>query len=262
MEKPKIGLALGSGGARGFAHLGILKVLNDHHIPVDYIAGSSMGALVAALYAAGQSVEDLYRLSIAFRKKFFLDLTVPKQGSIIGNRIKDFIRLFTYNKNIEQLNIPTAIVATDLKTGQKVVFKDGPVSDAVRASISIPGIFVPVTYRGRLLVDGGVVDRVPVSVVREMGADIIIASDVSTFKENNEISSIFDVILQSLDIMQAELMESRKLNPDILLTPNVSMYSSRAFTNIEEIIKAGEEEAKRNVNKLIELIANWKGQAM
>jgi len=258
MNRPKIGLALGSGGARGFAHLGILKVMHDAQIPIDMIAGSSMGALVAAFYASGQSIEEMYKLSVAFKKKFFLDLTVPKQGFIAGNRIKDFIRLFTYNKNIEQLNIPTAIIATDLQSGDKVVFTRGPVSEAVRASISIPGIFVPVSYEGRLLVDGGVVDRVPVSVVKEMGADIIIASDVSSFKENVEIATIFDVILQSLDIIQAEIMQSRDLSPDILLKPQVGKYSSQSFTQIEEIIKAGEEEAKKHVNKIKDLIGNWK----
>ena len=132
--------------------------------------------------------------------------------------------------------IPVAVVATDFLSGEKVVFTEGPIDEAVRASISIPGIFVPEKVNGRLLVDGGVVDRVPVSVVKKMGADIVIAVDVSHIKKNAEITSIYDVIMQSLDIMQMELVENRQIASDVMIRPNVEKYSSRAFTNIEEII--------------------------
>lgn len=259
MEQPKIGLALGSGGARGFAHLGVIKILRDEGIPIDLIAGSSMGALVGSFYATGIEIDRLYKLSTAFKRKYFLDFTVPKMGLITGKRVKDFIRVFTHGKNIEELPIPLGIVATDLLTGEKVVFKKGSISNAVRASVSIPGIFVPVKYNGRVLVDGGVSDRVPISVAKEMGADIVIAVDVSMVKQNAEISSIYDVIMQSIDIMQSEMIKNREVTADFMICPPVELYSSRSFTNIEEIIALGEEETKKHVKQIKNVIENWKG---
>ncbi len=128
-------------------------------------------------------------------------------GFISGKRVKDMIKMFTYNKNLEELDIPTAVVATDILKGKKVVFTSGPVAEAVRASISVPGVFVPEKIDGRLLVDGGVIDRIPVSVVKELGADIVIAVDVSLIKVNGEVTSIYDVIMQSIEIMQHELVD-------------------------------------------------------
>ena len=229
MNRPKIGLALGSGGARGFAHLGVIKVLVENNIPIDYIAGSSMGSLVACFYGAGIDIESLYKLSTAFKRKYYLDFTVPKMGFIAGKRVKELIRIFTKGKNLEELMIPVSVVATDLLSGEKVVFKEGPIDDAVRASISIPGIFVPEKVNGRLLIDGGVVDRIPVSVVKEMGADIVIAVDVSRVKTDTEITSIYDVIMQSLDIMQMELVENRQIASDVMIRPNVEMFQFKGI---------------------------------
>ncbi|MCM3568789.1 patatin-like phospholipase family protein [Neobacillus mesonae] len=260
MESPKIGLALGSGGARGFAHLGVIKVLRDAGIPIDLIAGSSMGALVACFYGAGIDLDRLYTFSTAFKRKYFLDFTVPKMGFIGGKKVKELIRIFTHNKNIEELSIPISVVATDLLTGEKVIFTKGPTAEAVRASISIPGIFVPVKYQGRLLVDGGVTDRVPISVVKEMGADIVIAVDVSRVKKGAEITSIYDVIMQSIDIMQTEIINSQENAANIMIRPPVEEFSSRAFTNIEEIIKLGEEEAKKHIKQIAAEIEQWKGR--
>ncbi|MFJ5622224.1 patatin-like phospholipase family protein [Peribacillus loiseleuriae] len=258
MREPKIGLALGSGGARGFAHLGVIKVLKEAGISIDMIAGSSMGALVGSFYAAGSDVERLYRLSKVFKRKYYLDFTVPKMGFVAGKKVKELIRVFTYNKRIEELDIPLAIVATDIKKGEKVVFQSGPIAEAVRASISIPGIFVPEKIGDRLLVDGGVIDRVPVSVVRSMGADLVIAVDVSNVKKEIEITSIYDVIMQSLDILQMELTESRKLSSDVMIRPHVENYNSKSFTNINEIITIGEEEARLNIDKIKQCIDTWK----
>ncbi|SEN30156.1 NTE family protein [Mesobacillus persicus] len=258
MQRPKIGLALGSGGARGFAHLGVIKVLREEGIPIDMVAGSSMGAMVGCFYGAGLDIDRLYKLSKAFKRKYYLDFTVPKMGFIAGNRVKDLIRIFTHGKEIQDLDIPTAVVTTDLVSGEKVVFKEGPIADAVRASISIPGIFTPEKLNGRLLIDGGVIDRIPVSVAKEMGADIIIAVDVSHVNRNAEISSIFDVIMQSIDIMQMELVSNREIASDIMLRPRTEMYSSKAFKNIDEIIAIGEEETRKNIGKIHQFIEQWK----
>lgn len=258
LKEPKIGLALGSGGARGLAHIGVLKVLEEEKVPINMIAGTSMGALVASLYAAGQDIDALLKISRSFKRKYFIDMTMPKLGFVLGNRIKDFIRIFTYNKKIEELNLPVALVATDIHTGEKVVFREGPVAQAVRASISIPGIFVPESIDGRMLVDGGVSDRVPVSVVREMGADIVIAVDVSGLKKNPEITNIYDVILQSIDIMQQELISARALQSDIYLRPAVTNFSAYSFNEIDELISLGEKAAREEIESVKDIIRQWK----
>ncbi|MCA0969387.1 patatin-like phospholipase family protein [Halobacillus litoralis] len=260
MERPTVGLALGSGGARGFSHLGVLKVLKDHGIPVDMIAGSSMGALVGAFYAAGQQIEDLYKLALTFKRKYYLDFTVPRMGFIQGRRIKEYIRLFTFGKNIEDFDLPMSVIATDLYAGQKKVFTSGPASDAVRASIAIPGIFVPERIDDRLYIDGGVMDRVPVSVVKEMGADIIIAVDCAHFDSDPNINTIYDVIIQSIDIMQDELVTAMggSSDADFMIRPDVSKYSARAFTNIKEIVEAGERAAEDQVKHIQAKLAGGK----
>ncbi|MFJ7728913.1 patatin-like phospholipase family protein [Neobacillus sp. NPDC097160] len=260
MEHPKIGLAFGSGGARGFAHLGVIMALTEAGIPIHLIAGSSMGALVASFYGAGIDLDRLYKLSTSFKRKYFLDFTVPKMGLIQGKKIKEFIRVFTHGKNIEELSLPISIVATDLLTGERVIFQKGPIAEAVRASISIPGIFVPEKYNGRILVDGGVTDRVPISVAKEMGADIVIAVDVSRVKRNAEITTIYDVIMQSIDIMQSEIINNRETSADVMIRPSVEMYSSRAFTHHEEIINIGKEEAKKHLQQIETVIEQWKGK--
>ncbi|MBO1004917.1 patatin-like phospholipase family protein [Pseudogracilibacillus auburnensis] len=258
MDRPKIGLALGSGGARGFAHLGVIKALQKNSIPIDLIAGSSIGALVGCFYAFGHDLDHLIKLSTAFKRKYYLDFTVPKMGLIAGNRIKDLIDLFMHGKNIEDLSIPITVVATDLQTGEKIEFSKGRISDTVRASIAIPGIFTPQELNGRMLIDGGVVDRVPVSTVKKMGADIIIGSDVAGINPHAEITTIYEVIMQSLDIMQMEIGASRKNESDLMLRPPVGHFSARAFRQIDEIIKIGEEEALKYMPEIKKIIDDFK----
>lgn len=139
-----------------------------------------------------------------------------------------------------------------------MVFTSGPVADAVRASISVPGVFVPEKIDGRLLVDGGVIDRIPVSVVKELGADIVIAVDVSPIKVNGDVTSIYDVIMQSIEIMQHELVMNRQIASDLMMRPAVEQFSSRAFTNIEDIIRVGEVEAEKHISNIYLLIEQWK----
>ncbi|GGE66408.1 NTE family protein [Priestia taiwanensis] len=256
--RPKIGLALGSGSARGFAHAGVLKVLKEENIPIDMIAGSSIGALAGTLYGAGSDVERLYRLAQLFKRKYYTDFIVPKMGLIAGNRIKEFMKLMTFGKTLEELDIPVAVVATDLSTGEKVIFTEGEIASAVRASISIPGIFVPEKIGDRLFVDGGLVERVPVSVARGLGADIVIGVDVSVIKRNQPIVSIYDVIMQSIDIMQNEGFRQHEIACDCMIRPKVNQFNARTFTQLDEIIEAGEVAAREHIEEIKALIANWK----
>jgi len=179
MSRKKIGLVLGSGSARGFAHIGVLSVLEKHGIRPDYIAGTSIGAAVGALYATGMSAEYMKRLTISTEWQDLLDFTIPKTGVIAGNNIEEYLQDLTNNCKFKDLVIPLAVVATDIKNAHKVVFAEGNVAKAVRASISVPGVFSPVEIDSHELVDGGLVDPIPIDVAKNMGADIIIAVDLS-----------------------------------------------------------------------------------
>jgi predicted acylesterase/phospholipase RssA len=177
----KIGYALGGGAARGFSHIGVLKVLEEHNIFPDIIAGSSIGALIGALYASGAKVSDIEQFALRLDLKrlvFLADLTIPTSGLIGGRRIVSLLKSILGDLTFSQLRCDFACVATDINTGEQVVLRDGSLLEAVRASISIPGIFTPVRIGGRYLVDGGLVNEVPVSVCREMGAEYVIGVNV------------------------------------------------------------------------------------
>jgi len=182
-QKPlgKIGLALGSGSARGWAHIGVVHALAESGISVDYIAGTSIGAMVGAVYASG-NIDTLQEVVLQLDWKqiaYFFDVVLPKSGLIDGKKLSTFVRSHVNGINIEELPIPLCAVSTDLATGDEVLIQSGDIIDAVRASISVPGIFTPVKKNGAFLVDGGLVNPVPVSVVRQMGADFVIAVDLN-----------------------------------------------------------------------------------
>jgi NTE family protein len=219
-----------------------------------------MGSIVAVMLANSLDLEMCEQLAASLKRKHWLDLTVPKMGFVIGEKVRELIRLLTHNKRLEELNIPTAIVATDLIKGEPVVFKEGPADLAVRASISIPGIFEPVMMDGKILVDGGVIDRVPVSVVREMGADLVIAVDVIPRVSEAKIENIFDVIAQTLVIMEKEITNQRIIMADFVFHPDVGHISPTSFNRVEECIRRGEEEAVAKIKSLKELIRNWQGE--
>jgi len=257
--EPKIGLALGAGGARGLAHIGVLKAFEENQIPVHYIAGSSIGAFVGALYANNNDIKMIEKLAVHLKRKHWLDLTVPKLGFVTGDKIKELIRILTHGKNIEELAIPLAIVATDIEEGKRVILKEGSIAEAVRASVSIPGIFVPERINGRLLVDGGVVERVPIHTVRELGAELVIAVDVGRSEAKMEVKTIIDVMSQAIDILEREVYHRQILASDYLIKPDVSHKGTIDFTNLQEIIDEGYKIASASIGEIKELINNWEG---
>jgi NTE family protein len=179
--RPKIGLALGSGSARGLAHLGVIRAIEDAGIKLDFIAGTSMGALIGAIHAAGKldDLEASFRDFDWKRSASFFDVVLPKSGLLDGAKVSQLVRAHIHADSIEMLPLPFAAVATDIVSGEEVVIRSGDVIEAVRASISVPGIFTPVRSNGHILVDGGLTNPVPVSVARAMGADIVIAVDLN-----------------------------------------------------------------------------------
>ena len=240
-KKNKIGLALGTGSARGWAHIGVIKALNEANIKVDYVAGVSIGAVVGAVYAAGNinALEDV-ALQLNWKQILsFIDIVFPKSGLIDGNKIADFIRMYIKAKNIEDLPLPFCAVSTDLATGKEIIIKKGDIVEAVRASISTPGIFTPVIKDNMTLIDGGIVNSVPVSVVRKMGADIVIAVDLThDIISNRGIGKIQTVSPESMQMV--ETSDSRPIKKQTFLTSlntKIRSIDMSALTHIKQWMK-------------------------
>jgi len=189
MKKRGIGLALSGGSVRGLTHIGILKVLEENNIPIAHIAGTSIGALIGAAYCSGLSAKEIEKIALTTELKDLVDFTEPKTGFIAGRRIEKFIRKIIKDKNFKDLKIPLSIIAADINNGEKVVFEEGDVTQAVRASISIPGIFSSVKIGKRELVDGGIVDPVPVDILKDAGIKRIITVDLTMNFGEKEVPS-------------------------------------------------------------------------
>lgn len=248
----KIGLVLGAGSARGLAHIGVMQVLIENGIPFDFLVGSSMGAVVAAIYACGGDMYMTGKLASALNTSVLWDVGIPRMGFVSGKRIEHFLRLLTKGKCFEDLDMPLAVVATDIENGEKIVIREGPVHTAVRASISIPGVFTPVRYENRLLVDGAVAERLPVGVARDMGADIIIGVDV-TFAEDRQtqIRNTLDVILQAIEILERQIFtEITRHQATVLLQPRLGNIKSNEFGRAEECILKGRECAEAKLDEI------------
>ncbi|MEA1960371.1 MAG: patatin-like phospholipase family protein [Bacillota bacterium] len=251
MSRGKVAIVLGAGSARGIAHVGVLQVLKEEGIDFDFIVGSSMGAMIGGIYACGA---DLYMLEKMWRNmdsRLLMDVNVPRMGFLAGKRVKSFLELLCKNRDFEQLDVPLLAVATDLVSGQRVVIEEGRVADAIRASISIPGVFKPIRKEGMVLVDGAVCDRLPVEVARERGADIVIAVDV-TFGPGKEVSihNTLDVIMTSLDIMQKQQFDLIYPKVDILIQPAVGHLASRDFDRSQEAIEMGRQATQEKIKEI------------
>jgi len=257
-KRPKIGLALGSGGARGLAHIGVIKILEKNGIPIDFIAGSSIGAMIGGFYAAGMTIEEIEEIASSTDwRKVFSTLFEPsfKKGLIGGEKVKTFIENYINGKSFEECKMPFAAVATDLKTGEVAVLKKGEMALAMRASISIPLIFRPVEIGGRTLADGGLSAPVPVEIVRNMGADIVIAVNLDKHYYDEQWSpGFYDIANGSLGILRHHLAMLNAANADIVIEINAGNISWYRFTNGREKVLIGEEATQKILPRLKELI--------
>jgi NTE family protein len=256
----KVGLALGGGAARGLAHIGVLEVLEREGIPVEMIAGTSAGAAVGALYAEGKRAGQIKELALdtGWRRLISLiDLALPRSGFIEGTRIKNQLKAIIGDISFSDLKIPLACVATDISSGEEVVIKDGSVLEGVRASISVPVIFTAVKWQDRYLVDGGLVNPVPVSTVKEMGAEFVIAVNVippmgvriQPAKKVRE-PSIFQAMLHSLYISSYSLVRANLAGADIVIEPKLPHIGYGDFHRASETIRQGEIAAKALVEQI------------
>ncbi len=251
----KVGLALGAGAARGFAHIGVLKVFEEEGIPVDVITGTSMGALVGGLYAAGTPVKYLEAYSDKLEISKYLDFSVSKAGLMKGRRIELLLKVLTGNKSIGQLQIPYACVAVDVKTGEVAVFKEGGLYEAIRASISMPGVFAPYEIEGRFYMDGGPLCRVPSGAARALGADVVIGVDVSWRGQEKRVpTNPLSALQAALSITGWEIAKGRENEADLLITPDVHKVNPFSQKEAEICIAEGEKAAREALEKIKELI--------
>jgi len=238
---PKIALALGGGAARGFAHIGVIKALESHGIVPDMVIGTSSGSLVGALYASGYGGFDLQRTALQLDDTIIADWSLPDRGFIKGEALQNFVNQAVQNRPMEKLNKPFAVVATDLQSGEPVVFRTGNTGMAVRASSSVPGVFQPVTISGREYVDGGLVSPVPVRAARAMGADLVIAVYISNNPRLGKTKDSVDVMLQTFAIMGQSIAGYELSEADIVIRPDTGRIRSTAFEDRHLAIIEGEK---------------------
>lgn len=238
---PKLGLALGGGAARGFAHVGVILVLEEAGIRPDLVVGTSAGSLVAALYASGRNGQQLQEVAMAMDEAAFADWTLPffSRGMLRGEALGRYVNAQVGNKPIESMALPLGIVATDLATGQGALFRRGDTGTAVRASSAVPAMFVPVKIGNQEFVDGGLVSPVPVRYARQMGADIVLAVDISSAPEGNPSSDPLQIVLQTFAIMGKSINSWELKEADIVVRPALAGVRSADFTAKRRAIDAG-----------------------
>lgn len=246
-----IGLALGGGAAKGIAHIGVIKALEEEQIEISYIAGTSVGAIIAAYYAFGKSSDEIKKISTELTAKNVLGLTLPKKGFFSTDRIKNMIKRDLGNVQIQEAKIPLAICTTDIKTGEQVIFRKGPLAEIVCASAAVPGIFVPVQIGDRVLVDGGLTENVPVSELEVMGASYIIAVDLSGVTKYAEPKDITSIIANSMDIAIDLKTKSQLKRANLVLSLDLSGYGRLDNSDrIEQLIHDGYLPMKEQISKV------------
>jgi NTE family protein len=255
----KIALVLGAGSSKGFAHIGVLKILESNKVPIHLIVGTSVGSVVGSLYAYGYDAFSLQKLSFSIQKEDIADpLIVPNNGFIKGERLEEFINKRVKNTPMEKLKIPFFAVATDLEKGQEIVFAKGNTGTAVRASCSIPGIFRSVKISDKVYVDGGVVSPVAVEAAKRLGADVVIAVDISSAVDRTQPEGTIDTILQSINIMYSKLGSIQLAQADVVIKPKVSHIGSADFSKRHEAILEGEKATIEVLPQLMQIVAKLK----
>ncbi len=261
-RRPRLGLALGGGGARGYAHIGVLHVLEREGIPVHFLAGASMGGLVAAASATRINADALEAKAHTLSAMDLLDPVLFQPGLIGGNKILEQLRSIFGDATVQGTAIPLRLVAVDVDTGEELQICEGPLAEAVRATTSFPGVICPARWQGRLLVDGGVRNNVPADVIRDMGAEVVIAVSVgwTAFQPLTGVpvgqplsptgllrrSPMVNAIERCMNIMQAEMVERRleRAHPDLVISPQLGQVQIEDFARVDEVIAYGQQAAE------------------
>ncbi len=257
-NRKKVGLALGSGGGRGFCHIGVLRVLREHNIPIDFMSGCSMGAMVGACYCAGVDLEKMDAIvsKLTQRKIIDIDISIKKAGVLRGDRAISYVSDLIGDTKFEDCSIPFAVTATDVLAGELVTFTSGVMVDAVRASMSLPVIFQSVKLEGKnCLIDGGVIERIPIKAVRDFGADIVIAVDaLGPPQKLTELSGLMNMTERAYLLMDWESSKIKLKEADIVITPDQGNRSIQTFKNNKESIEFGAEAALKMIPQIKEIL--------
>ena len=257
-REPVIAVALGGGGAKGFAHIGVLKVLESHGIKPKIVTGTSAGSFVGSLYASGKSPYQLQQIALGFKESDIRDLTLNRQGFLLGQKLQDYVNKNVANKPIEQFPIRFAAVATRLDTGRKAEFIKGNAGQAVRASCSIPNVFVPALIGGQKYVDGGLVSPIPVKTAQNMGADIVIAVDISARPDGTKAMNMFGVLDQTINIMGQQSINEELNQANVVIQPKVGHLGVLDLKSSNEAILEGERAAQGKIVAIQKAITDFK----
>lgn len=260
-REPVIAVALGGGGAKGFAHIGVLKVLESHGIRPRIVTGTSAGSFVGSMYASGKSPFDLQDIALKLEESDIRDLTFSSQGFIEGQRLQDFVNRQVGNRILQQFPIRFAAIATDMDTGRKVAFITGNAGQAVRASCSIPNVFVPTMIAGKRYADGGLVSPVPVSSARDLGADIVIAVDISARPRAGAAPGMFSILDQTINIMALGALERELAGADVVISPGVLSTGVAELEARHKSILEGERAAQAKLLSIQQAIARFKASS-
>lgn len=239
IQQKKVGLALGGGAVLGAAHVGVLRALKELDISPDYIAGTSIGALVAALYAFGLDWEEIGQIASKLKWMDISSIAVSRYGLLSNDKLAELIKEYIGEKRIEEARIPLSIISTDITTGQKIVLDKGPVAKAIMASTCIPGIYKPVEIKGKMLVDGGIMENVPVKTVREMGANYVIGVDLNATHSYHKPKNILDVLINSFHFLIQQSNKPQTESADLLIQPDLDQFSKSDISQVDELMERG-----------------------
>jgi len=252
----KVGLALGGGSARGFAHIGVIQALEKHKIRPDLVVGTSAGSIIGAFYAAGFSGAQMEEIALKLKDFEVIDLSVgSKRGMVLGSALQNVVNQFLQSKPIEAFPIPFCAVATNLISGKANLFRTGNAGFAVRASCSMPGVFIPARQGADEFVDGGLISPLPVNEAKKMGANYVIAVDVSAQTDNANLYGMFELLMQSFDIMGQSLIRLEAEKADVLIHPDLKKFSSTDFQSRKELIAAGYQAGLQAIPQIKEALA-------
>ena len=254
-QKPvKVAVVLGAGAAKGFAHVGVLKVLEAQKVPINMIVGTSVGSFVGSLYAYGYDSYELQKIAMSLERGDLSELTFPDKGFLKGERLRDFVNIKVKGTPMEKLKIPLYVVATNIKTGEEVVFASGNTGMAVQASSAIPGVFQPASFSGKSYVDGGVVNPLAADVARRYGADMVIAVDITTGIDQTVPTGTMEIIMKAVDIMYNKISQLTLGKADVVIKPKVGFVGAADFSRRNEAIMEGERAALAAMPRINELL--------
>jgi NTE family protein len=253
-----VAIVLGAGAVKGFAHVGVLNILESQRVPIHMIVGTSVGSLVGSLYAYGHSAEQIQMMAYALERDDIIDLTLPDNGFVKGEKLELYVNRMVRDTPIEKFRIPFHAVATDIKTGEEFVFGKGNAGMAVRASCAMPGIFKPSRISGRTYADGGVVSPLAIDIARRYGADVVIAVDISSGITQATPQGTVETILQSIDIMYAKIAALQIPRADVVIRPSVGHLGSTDFTKKNEAILEGEKAARAAMPAILSVLSKYR----